>query len=132
MANVTIIQLPTNLGLKEPNPGHEPGVKKLPDWLRKHGFHDRINACAIFRLDPPPYSMQLDVLNDDIMSAVDSREKDGLSYAELDQILQPLLSHPRAIGIEITILDPELDPTGEITQAFVDAFCKSFNTARRT
>lgn len=296
MANVTIIQLPTNLGLKEPSPGHEPGVKKLPDWLRKHGFHDRINACAIFRLDPPPYSMQLDkesgvrnvdaiityakeqaallsttplgntfylliggdcsimigtalalkkagnyalfyldghtdfmgpelsstggaagmdlaiitgyghskltdidglkpymqesmiwcvgnreydrsyvqpildsaityydlktlrqvsiatcvrdflklgsdgfwihldvdVLNDDIMPAVDSREKDGLSYEELDEILQLLLSHPKAVGIEITILDPELDPTGEITQAFVDAFCKSFNTARRT
>lgn len=293
MANVTIIEFPSNLGLKEPSPGHEPGVKQLPDWLRKHGFHDLINAASIYRLDPPAYSMHLDkesgvrnaesiityakdqakllgpiltgktfpliiggdcsiligsalalkkagnyalfyldghtdfmlptlsatggaagmdlaivtghghqkltdienskpyiqellvwcvgnreydpsyvqpildsaityydlkalrragiascvadflqavpghffihldvdVLHDDIMPAVDSREKDGLSYEELDQLLQLLLADPKAAGMEITILDPELDPDGSITKKFIDAFCRSFNKA---
>ncbi len=300
MKKVSILEFPSNLGLKEPVEGHEPGVKKLPDWLRKHQFHDLIKAEGVYRLNPPEYTMQfdqesgvrntdkivqyakeqaivlekelfnntfpliiggdcsilignmlalkkggnyalffldghtdfiepelsgtggaagmdlaivtghghpkltnidnlkpytkeeyvwcvgnreydekyiepvlnskinyydldtlrrtgiqqcisdffsmishhnldgfwihldVDVLDDDIMPAVDSRQKDGLSYKELDLILQLLLSDEKAAGLEITILDPDLDLTGWYTKEFVYSFCNSFNIARKS
>lgn len=63
--------------------------------------------------------LDLDVLNDDIMPAVDSRKRDGLSYEELNWILDGLLKSPKAKGIEITILDPSLDKEGKYTKEFV-------------
>jgi arginase len=62
--SVSIISFPSNLGLHEPAPGMEPGVKKLPDWLRKFGFHDLIKPQEDIRLAPPPYSMDLDPVSD--------------------------------------------------------------------
>lgn len=61
----------------------------------------------------------VDVLEDSIMPAVDSRQTDGLSYRELEKVLQPLLVHNLATGMEITILDPDLDPDGVYTVEFV-------------
>ena len=66
--------------------------------------------------------LDVDVLNDDIMPAVDSREKDGLNYPEFTTISSMLLSSPKSIGIEITILDPNLDREGKYTTAFVSNF----------
>ena len=68
--------------------------------------------------------LDVDVLNDNIMPAVDSREKDGLNYPEFNNVLSRLLSSPKAIGIEITILDPNLDKEGKYTTEFVSNFVK--------
>jgi arginase len=68
--------------------------------------------------------LDVDVLNDDIMPAVDSREKDGLNYNEFTNLMSRLLSNPKAIGIEITILDPNLDKEGQYTREFVSNFIK--------
>lgn len=298
--NLCIVEFPSNLGLKEPFEGHEPGVKKLPDFLKKHHFHSSLNPDSILRLDPPTYTMTLDevsgvrnadqivkyakeqarmlekvlsedqfpiviggdcsilignalalknlgsfalffldghtdfmwpplsetegavgmdlaivtgyvhdklsnieeqkpyfkeehvwcvgnrdyeewyvkaitdsrinytdlitlrlyglkkcladflhmvrrekldgfwihidvdVLNDTIMPAVDSRQPDGLDYSEFNEIIQLLLADPKAIGLEITILDPDLDPSGECTQEFVSHFCATVNTIQES
>lgn len=58
---IHIIECPSNLGLKEPYPGKEPGVKHLPGWLKKQGLYDRLPVAGITRLDPPVYTMHLDV-----------------------------------------------------------------------
>ncbi len=71
----------------------------------------------------------VDALDDEIMPAVDSRAPDGLSYDEMNELLYLLLSSPKASGIQITILDPELDPTGKYTKEFVKNFCTCFNEA---
>lgn len=63
--------------------------------------------------------IDVDVLNDQLMPAVDSRQPDGLDYGEWSQVLQPLLAHPQVVGLEITVLDPYLDPDGVYTSAFV-------------
>jgi arginase len=75
--------------------------------------------------------LDVDVLDDDVMPAVDSRTSDGLIYKEFNALMQLLLAHPKITGIEITILDPELDPTGEYTKMFVENFCTTFNKARK-
>jgi arginase len=69
--------------------------------------------------------LDVDVLSDEIMPAVDSRAKDGLTYPELNTILNRLLSSPMAIGIEITILNPNLDREGKYTAEFVSNFVKA-------
>jgi len=293
MKSISIIELPSNLGLIEPSPGHEPGVKKLPEWLRKHQFHELIQPENIFTLAAPAYTMNVDmlskvrnadaiiqyakdqaaslkkliaakkfvlaiggdcsvlignmlalkesgsyglffldghtdfitpelsgtagaagmdlaivaghghekltdingqcpyvkeehiycvgnreydedyerpvkesavkyidlislrkegietcvndflkmvhenkldgfwihvdvdVLDDDIMPAVDSRTPGGLSYKEFDTLIRLLIADPKAAGIELTILDPELDPNGIYTKTFVKHFSAS-------
>ncbi|SIS29117.1 arginase [Chryseobacterium joostei] len=55
-----------------------------------------------------------------IIPAVDSRMKDGLSYDDLKEILEPLIENPLCFGIEITILDPDYDENGNYTLPFVE------------
>jgi arginase len=61
MKAICIIEFPSNLGLKELHPGKEPGVKHLPDWLRKHNLYTALNPETVLRLDAPAYSNQKDV-----------------------------------------------------------------------
>lgn len=72
----------------------------------------------------------VDVLNDELMPAVDSRTPDGLDYAELASILRPLLSHPKIAGLTLTILDPDLDPEGHFIERFVDEVAPILGYAR--
>jgi arginase len=51
-----------------------------------------------------------DVLDPAVLPAVDSPEPGGLSLEELGELLTPLVRHPAALGLELTIYDPALDP----------------------
>jgi arginase len=51
-----------------------------------------------------------DVIDPELVPAVDSPEAGGLGLEELEALLTPLVQHPRALGMELTIYDPELDP----------------------
>jgi arginase len=70
--------------------------------------------------------VDVDVLDSDLMPAVDSPQPDGLTYEDLVGTLRPLVAAPGAIGIEVTIFDPELDPDGrlarDLTEVLVSAF----------
>jgi arginase len=74
--------------------------------------------------------LDADVLDDAIMPAVDSRQPDGLSCAELIEILKPLLGSPLAAGMQVTIFDPELDKDGKIAAEFTDALIEAFSSTR--
>jgi arginase len=54
--------------------------------------------------------LDADVLDPDVMPAVDSPEPGGLSLEELGDLVAPLAGHPRALGLQLTIYDPSLDP----------------------
>ena len=51
-----------------------------------------------------------DVLSPEVMIAVDSPEPGGPDIEQLAALLVPLLASPRAIGLQLTIYDPALDP----------------------
>ena len=70
--------------------------------------------------------LDADVLDDKVMPAVDSRQPGGLSYAELIELLGVLLRSDLAVGMQVTIFDPELDPTGEIAEGFTSAVVAAF------
>jgi arginase len=54
--------------------------------------------------------LDADVLNPADMAAVDSPEPGGPTAAGIVDLLAPLVRHPRALGLELTIYDPALDP----------------------
>ena len=68
-----------------------------------------------------------DVLSDEIMPAVDSRQPNGLSFEELSQILRLLLSTGDAAGMHVGIFDPEMDEIGSIAARFADTIAKGWN-----
>ena len=61
-----------------------------------------------------------DSLDDTIMPAVDYRLEGGLSKAELQTILRIALASGRAVGFEITIYNPSLDPKGTAGATLTD------------
>ncbi|WP_409467579.1 arginase family protein [Streptomyces sp. HC307] len=58
--------------------------------------------------------LDVDVLDDAVMPAVDYRLPGGLSWAELEQVLHTALADERAAGLDVTIFNPRLDPDGSI------------------
>jgi arginase len=63
------------------------------------------------RLDGYWLHLDVDVLDPSIMPAVDSPDPGGLSATRLVELLTALA--PGATGAEVTVFDPDLDPTGE-------------------
>jgi len=56
--------------------------------------------------------LDADVLDDAVMPAVDYRLPGGLHPAELREVLRLLMGTGNAVGLEITIYNPRLDPDG--------------------
>ncbi len=57
---LVILDAPSNLGLKPPAPGREPGVRYMPTVLREHGLLTRLQAEDSGILLPPPYTNSID------------------------------------------------------------------------
>jgi arginase len=53
-----------------------------------------------------------DVLDDELMPAVDYRQKDGLQLTEAQQALYMALSLPQVRGMSVSIYNPKLDVDG--------------------
>ena len=53
---LAIIDAPSNLGLKLPSHGREPGVRYMPAVLREHGLFTRLQAEDSGTILPPPYA----------------------------------------------------------------------------
>jgi arginase len=64
--------------------------------------------------------LDADVLDDAIMPAVDYRLPDGLRWDELRGVLRAAVASPGAVGLEITIFNPTLDPDGGIAHGLVE------------
>jgi arginase len=62
--------------------------------------------------------LDADVIRSAEMPAVDSPEPNGLSMAELTTVLRMFMKSALPVGIEITIFDPELDPSGDVATRF--------------
>jgi len=92
--------------------------------------------AALARLDRPDLKgflihMDADVLDPAVMPAVDSPEPGGLGIAELAALLAPLVRHPRALGLQVTVYDPGLDPDRVCAARLVDLFERVFNLPQK-
>ncbi|MGK9236723.1 arginase family protein [Inquilinus limosus] len=111
-----------------------------PDW----GWED-INDTAITRIDmfellelgyeqalrrsfavldrtpeiPFWLHLDIDILDQAVMPAVDSPGSPGLDYGGLAALLRGFLASPHCIGLNVTIYDPDLDPDGTYARGLV-------------
>jgi len=101
-----------------------PNLLWLPlSKIRSQGVSNAANI-TLSQMQTPPLQgfwihLDVDVLDDEIMPAVDSRQPDGMSYAELNELLLEMIGSASAVGMDITILDPDLDPDGSVVERFV-------------
>jgi arginase len=65
--------------------------------------------------------LDVDVLDDAIMPAVDYHLPDGLTWEELTTVLRTAVASDHATGLDITIFNPTLDPDGRVARTLVDA-----------
>jgi arginase len=71
--------------------------------------------------------LDADVLDDSIMPAVDYRLDGGLSYSELSELLKIIITSGRAVGMDITIFNPNLDLDGSIARKFVSSIVEGLS-----
>ncbi|MEU7029195.1 arginase family protein [Streptomyces sp. NPDC046275] len=71
-------------------------------------------------LDRTWLHLDLDVLDERVLPAVDSPGRPGLDFDQLAELLATLLGTGRVAGLDVAIYDPELDPDGRYAAALVD------------
>jgi arginase len=64
--------------------------------------------------------LDADVLDDRIMPAVDYRLPGGLSWEELSATLRVVMATGKAVGLNVGIFNPSLDPDGAIARRLVE------------
>ena len=71
-------------------------------------------ACAQTLAASGPWwlHVDLDVLSTDSLAAVDYQQPGGLSWAELTTLTKSAVQLDRLIGMDVTIYNPDLDPSG--------------------
>jgi arginase len=94
---------------------HASAVLDLPDAAVRSTSYGQIATVVLDRMgragvDGFWIHLDADVLDPAVMPAVDSPEPGGPDVNELADLLAPLLRHPGALGMELTIYDPMLDP----------------------
>lgn len=98
--------------------------------IRKSGAEEtaKVALRSLERSDLTGFWIHLDVdvLHQSVMSAVDSPNPGGLTFEQLTSMLGVLLRSPKAVGMELTIFDPELDPKGHEAAALVSAMTSAF------
>ncbi|MFD5323395.1 arginase family protein [Streptomyces sp. NPDC127092] len=84
--------------------------------LREWGAAE-LGAATAVSLETPALDgfwvhLDADVLDPEVMPAVDSPDPGGLMPDEVTALLRPLVRSPRCVGLNVTIYDPDLDPDG--------------------
>jgi arginase len=93
------------------------------DDMRRRGVTrataDAIEVVAREDLSGFWIHLDVDVLDDDLMPAVDYRTPGGLSWEELTFVVKSALATGRAIGMDVAIFNPRLDPGGHLAERLV-------------
>ena len=67
-----------------------------------------------------------DVIDGELLRAVDSPEPDGLTFDEFATVVRRLLASRQVVGVDVTIYDPDRDPDLHGGQQLTDALVKAF------
>lgn len=102
-------------------------------YVRKAGTITAATSQAVeilvnHELDGFWIHLDADVLDDLLMPAVDYRlGHGGLNFTELSELLKTLVASGHAIGMDITIFNPQLDLDGTITRRFVSSIIQGLS-----
>jgi arginase len=75
--------------------------------------------------------LDVDVLDPSAMPAVDAPAPGGIAYAELENLLQGLVTVPECLGIEVTVFDPDFDADGVYAQDLVNTLVTALTPVSR-
>jgi arginase len=95
---------------------HRRGVENAAKEAVEHLTRDGLDGFFIH--------VDADCLDDAIMPAVDYRMPEGLSWDELVSTLRIALASGKAVGIEVTIYNPDMDPDGSAGRGLADALAR--------
>ena len=76
--------------------------------------------------------LDADCLDDEIMPAVEYRLPGGLSLDELKTTLRIALDSGKAVGLEVTIYNPDLDEDGAAGRMLADLLAEALGTSAPT
>ncbi len=103
------------------------------DDIRRDGLTAALEAslARVARDDLPGFFVHLDadVLDDAVMPAVDYRAPGGLQSSEVARIVSAALATGKAVGLELTIFNPALDPDGSLARELVDMLVAGLNAS---
>ncbi len=103
--------------------------------IRTEGI-DQSTATAVKHLEGVGVGfwihVDIDVLSPDWMPAVDSPDPGGMTPAELTKALKGAIASKKCAGMELTIYDPELDPTGRCATVIVDILSKVISSRKES
>ena len=71
--------------------------------------------------------LDADVLDDRVMPAVDYRLPGGLSWEELSGTLRAVMATGKAVGLNVGIFNPSLDPDGAIARRLVSCLVEGLS-----
>jgi arginase len=74
--------------------------------------------------------VDLDVLDQSVLNAVDSPGSPGLIAGELSDLIYILNAKCCVAGVDFTIYDPDLDPQRRYPKMLVDCIAKGVSTER--
>ncbi|MBC9730951.1 arginase family protein [Streptomyces sp. TRM68367] len=127
------------LGFRDAGESAEAGMQPLPDGLHAVDLDGvrAVGAAAaaqreIGRLNGGGCAgywvhLDVDVLDDAVMPAVDYRQPGGLSWAELEGVLRVALGDARAVGFDVTIFNPRLDADGSIAARLTECLLRGLS-----
>jgi arginase len=125
---LVVLDAPSNPGLLARLAARDGGVvtpsRYLPDWDGK----TLRNASALTTYSQRQgywIHLDADVLDPVLMPAVDTPTPGGLTFQELTHLLQILISTNLAVGLEVTVFDPDLDPDGSLAQHLADVIVEA-------
>lgn len=131
------------VGFRDHDVQREDGSPPLPDAIlaldlpavRQRGLaaigDEALAVVARPELDGFWLHLDADVLDDEIMPAVDYRLAGGLGWDELAAVLSAAMATGRLTGVEVTILNPDLDSTGEAVRGLADILARALRSSGR-
>jgi arginase len=106
------------------------------DQVRRLGVETAINEALAFLTheDGPEgfwIHLDADALDSSIMAAVDDPSLDGLSWDDLCTVLQIATRSQAAVGLQVTIYNPDFDPDGTSGRGLAATLARALVTARQ-
>jgi arginase len=110
----------------------QPAMAAFPLSLIRHQGIAQSARTVVDHLESAPTKgfwvhVDMDVLATEWMPAVDSPEPGGMAPHELSTVLKAAVNSERCIGMEFTIYDPTLDPSGDGADLIVNMVAELFS-----
>jgi arginase len=128
------------LGMRDQDEARSYGSQPLPASIRARdlaaireltptgAIDDALAHLRVRAVDGVWIHLDADVLDDDIMPAVDYRLPGGLSWREAETMLRRAW-HDGAVGMDVTIFNPRLDRDGSLARALTDMLTRVVTSA---